>query len=167
MLGERVRQRDTVGVAPLPQLVLVGHRAGRGARAEQRAPEARALLVGPVDEPHGDGRLTFLRDTAQHLDAAHDVETAVEPAAVRHGVDVAADEQRAVGGAAQREPLVACLVDLLLDRHRGELAAEPLPRPLPGLRPGNPLGTVLVAGQLLELAQFVHGAGRLERHGGA
>ena len=28
------------------------HRAGRGRRAEERAAEARALLVGPVDEPH-------------------------------------------------------------------------------------------------------------------
>ena len=31
------------------------HRAGGRARAEQRAPEARAFLVGPVHEPHGDG----------------------------------------------------------------------------------------------------------------
>ena len=38
------------------QLVLVGHRARGRARAEERAAEARALLVGPVDEPHGDRR---------------------------------------------------------------------------------------------------------------
>ncbi len=107
MLGERVRQRDPVGVAALAQLVLVGHRAGGGARAEQRAAEARALLVGPVDEAHGDRGLALLGEAAQHLDAAHDVEAAVEPAAVRHRVDVAADQQRALGRAAQREPLVA------------------------------------------------------------
>ena len=164
MLGERVGQRDAVGVAPLAQLVLVGHRAGGGAGAEQRAAEARALLVGPVDEPHGDRRLALLGQPSQHLDAAHDVEAAVEPAAVRHGVDVAADEQRALGGAAQREPLVAGLVDLLLDRHGGELPAQPLARPLPRLRPGDALGAVLVSGQLLELAQLLDGAGRLERH---
>ena len=42
-----------VGVAARAQLVLVGHRPrGRG-RPEQRAPEARALLVGPAHEPHG------------------------------------------------------------------------------------------------------------------
>ena len=56
---DAVRRRATSGSAfpsaslPRAQLVLVGHRAGGGARAEQRAPEARALLVGPVDEPHG------------------------------------------------------------------------------------------------------------------
>ena len=53
MLAQRVGQRDAVRVAPLPQLVLVVHRAGGGRGAEQRAAEARALLVGPVDEPHG------------------------------------------------------------------------------------------------------------------
>ena len=165
VLGERVGQRHAVGVAPLAQLVLVGHRAGRRAGAEQRAAEAGALLVGPVDESHGDRGLAVLGQPAQHLDAAHDVEAAVEPAAVRHRVDVAADQQRALGGAAQREPLVARLVDLLLDRHGGELPAQPFARPLPRLRPGDALGAVLVSGQLLELAQLLDGAGGLQRHG--
>ena len=93
VLGERVRQRNAVGVTPLAKLVLVGHRARGGARAEQRAAEARALLVGPVDEPDGDRGLALLGQPPQHLDSAHDVEAAVEPAAVRHRVDVAADEQ--------------------------------------------------------------------------
>ena len=73
------------------------HRAGRGRRAEERAAEARALLVGPVDEPDRERRLAFLGDPAQHLDARHDVQAAVEPAAVRHRVDVPADQQRALG----------------------------------------------------------------------
>ena len=51
------------------QLVLVAHRAGRSRRAEERAAEARALLVGPVDEPHRHRRLTLRRDPPQHLDA--------------------------------------------------------------------------------------------------
>ena len=90
-------QRDAVRVAPLPQLVLVGHRAGRRRRAEERAAEARALLVGPVDEPHGERRRAVGGDPPQHLDAGHDVQAAVEPAAVRHRVDVPADQQRPLG----------------------------------------------------------------------
>ena len=81
------------------QLVLVAHRARRGRRAEERAAEARALLVGPVDEPHRDRRLALLGDPAQHLDAGEHVQAAVEPAAVRHRVDVPADQQRALGRA--------------------------------------------------------------------
>ena len=164
MLGERLGERHAVRVSTLAQLVLVCHRACRRTGAEQRAPEASALLVGPVHEPHRDGRLALLGQPSQHLDAGHDVETAVEPAAVRHRVDVAADEQRALGSAAQREPLVARLVDLLLDGHGGELPAQPLARPLPRLRPRDALGAVLVSGQLLELAQLVDGARWLERH---
>jgi hypothetical protein len=96
VLAQCVRQRDPVAVGQPPQLVLVGHRAGRRRRAEQRAAEARALLVGPVDQAHGQRRLALLRDPPQHLDTGDDVEAAVEPAAVRHRVDVAADQERAV-----------------------------------------------------------------------
>ena len=74
---------------------------------------------------------------------------------------MAADQELALGRPGQGEPLVARLVDLLLDRKAGDLAAQPLPRPLPGVRPGHTLGAVLVAGQLLELAQLGDGAIRL------
>ena len=66
--GERVRERDPVRVAPLAQLVLVAHRAGGRRRAEERAAEARALLVRPVHEPHGQRRCPVLGDPSQHLD---------------------------------------------------------------------------------------------------
>ena len=52
-------------------------------------------------------------------------------------------------------------------RHRGELPAEPLARSLPGRRERDALGAVLVAGQLLELSQFLDSAGGLERHAGS
>ena len=68
--------------------------------------------------------------------------------------------------AAQRPPLVAGLVDLVLERQRLELRAEPLPGRIPRRRPGDALRAVLVAGQLAELAQLGDGAGRVERHGG-
>ena len=56
MLGERVRKCDPVAVGQQPELVLVAHRAGGRARAEERPAEPRTLLVGPVDEAHGQRR---------------------------------------------------------------------------------------------------------------
>ena len=109
---ERVGERDAVAIGELPQLVLVGHRPCGGARPEEAASEARALLVGPVDETNGHGRSAFLRNAAEDLDAAHDVEGAVEPATVRDGVDVPAEQDRALGLPGEREPLVAGGVDL-------------------------------------------------------
>ena len=164
VVAERVRQRDPIRVLARPQLILVGHRAGRRGRAEERAAEPGAFLVGPVDESHGDRRRSLGRDSAQHLDAGHDVESAVQPAAVRHRVDVATDEDRLVGGAAQGEPLIARRVDRLLRPAPFDLASQPLSRALPGLRPSNPLRAVLVPGQLLELAKLVDGPAGLQRH---
>ena len=97
MRRERVGKPGSVPIRQLAKLVLIGHRAGSRARAEQAAAEARALLVGPVDEAHRDGRRPLLGHAAQHLDARDDVEAAVEPASVRHRVDVAADEHRSLG----------------------------------------------------------------------
>ena len=48
---------------------------------------------------------------------------------------------------------------------KSTFAAQPLARPLPRLGPGDALSAVLVAGQLLELAQLGDGAGGVERHG--
>ena len=67
---DRVRKRDAVAIDELPQLVLVGHRPRCGRRAEQRPAEACTLLVGPVDEPHRDGRRPVLGDPAEDLPPA-------------------------------------------------------------------------------------------------
>src|SRR6478735_1180428 len=154
VLADRVRQRDPVDIAPLAQLVLVAHRAGGRRGAEQRAAEAGALLVGPAHEPHGQRRRPLFGDAPQHLDGREHVEAAVEPASVRHGIDVAAEQERALRLARQREPLVPGLVDLLLGADRHDLLAQPLARALPRLRPGDTLSAVLVAGQLLQLPQL-------------
>ena len=55
------------------------------------------------------------------------------------------------------------LVDLRLDR-QSSLPTPSSPRLHPGVRPGDALGAVLVAGQLLQLAQLGDGAARVERH---
>ena len=152
--ADRVGKRDPVRVAAFPQLVLVGHRTGRRRRAEERAAKTRALLVGPVDEAHGRRGLAVLGKTTDDLDPGHDVQGPVEPAAVRDRVDVPADQHRALARPAQRPPLVPGLVDLVLERQPAELVAEPRARPLPGLRPGDPLRAVRVAGQLAQLLQL-------------
>ncbi len=59
--GQRGGERGALAVRQLAQLVLVGHRARGGARPEETAPEARPLLVGPVDEPDRDRRRAHLR----------------------------------------------------------------------------------------------------------
>ena len=56
MLAQSVGQPDAGGVLAGAQLVLVRHRTCRCGGAEERAAEPRPFLVGPVDEPHGDGR---------------------------------------------------------------------------------------------------------------
>ena len=98
--GHGVGKRRTAGIHPRAQLLLVGHRAGRGGRAEERAAEACTLFVGPVDEANRQRRRPFLGEPAQHLEARDDVERAVEPAAVRHRIDVTADQQRPIRAAA-------------------------------------------------------------------
>jgi len=158
VLAQCIRQRDAVRVAAPAQLVLVGHRARRGGRAEERAPEPRSFLVGPIDEPNGERRRPVGGDAPQHLDPGHHVQAAVQPAAVRHGVDVSADQQRPLRIAPEREPLVAGLVDLLRRSGPGNLVAEPAARGLPRLGPGDPLGPVLVAGELAKLFQLADGA---------
>ena len=162
MRGDCVRQRDPLGIGPLAKLVLVGHRPGRRARPEERAAEARALLVGPADEPHGDRRLSILGDPPQHFGAGDDVQRAVQPTAVRHRVEVTAEQELLVRGTGQRPPLVARLVELHLDPV--ELGRHPVLRLHPGVRPRHALRAVLVAGQLLELTQLGDGSLGVERH---
>ena len=80
VLAQRVGQRRPVAVGEAAHRVGL-QRAGGRARAQQAAPEARALLVGPADELERQRpRLGRLR--AQHLEAGEDVEDPVEPPAV-------------------------------------------------------------------------------------
>ena len=79
---------------------------------------------------------------------------------------MAAEHEDAVGGAREREPLVAGGVDLLDRTGALEGAAQERPRLLPRRRPGDALGAVGVAGQLSQLLQIGDGAAWIERHGG-
>ena len=128
---QRVRKRDTVASRSARSSSWSRIEPARRTRPEQATPEPRALLVGPVDEPDRDGRRPVGGDPAQHLEATDDVQAAVQPAAVRHGVDVAPDQDGTLGFAGERCPLVARLVDLDLDRERrrASLSSTRGPRP--------------------------------------
>ncbi len=80
--------------------------AARRRRAEEAPAEPRALFVGPVHELQRHRR-PLAGVGAQRLEASHHAERAIEPAAVRDRVEMAADDDRAVGIAAQRRPAVA------------------------------------------------------------
>jgi hypothetical protein len=71
---------------------------------------------------------------------------------------VAADQNGLIGRAVQGEPLIAGGVDGLLSPGPGHFPAQPLARPLPCLGPRDPLGAVVVPGQLLELTKLGDGA---------
>jgi hypothetical protein len=137
-----------------------------GAGAEQAAPEARTLLVGPVDQLERDrGRLALVR--AQHLDRGEEAEAAVEPPAVRDGVDVRPDHDDLVAFARDRGPQVPG--DVALDGRVGlrELAEQPFACAAPILAPREPACPVRPAGQLRQLVQVLERTLPVEvRHGG-
>ena len=165
VLGQHVGQRRAGGVAQAPEEIRV-EALRDGARAEQAAAEAEALLVGPVDEPDRRGRPPVRRQPPQHLETAQHVQAAVEPAPVRDRVEVAADHHGALGGSRERRPEVAGLVGLDAHGQLREPLAVPVPPARPGLGPAHALRAALVAGERLELAQLGDGAGGIERHRG-
>ena len=142
------------------QLVLVRHRAGGGRRAEERAPEAGALLVGPVDEPHGQRRRALLRDPPQHLGCGDDVQAAVEPAAVRNRVDMAAEHERLLAQSPGSVHHWLPAGSTSSSRRCPRASPTSTPSRCFHVRPRDTLRTVLVAGQLAQLSQLGDGAGR-------
>ena len=77
---------------------------------------------------------------------------------------MAAEDHCLLARARERPPLVPGRVEALHRTGALELRRHPLLRALPRVRPGDPLGAVLVAGQLAQLAQLGDGAGRGQRH---
>ena len=130
--GDDVLEPLALAVLEVAHLVDVERaRAGRG--AEQAAAEARALLVGPVDEAQPD-RAVAVGVRAQDLERGEDPQRAVEPAAGGHGVDVRADDHEALLLAREVGPDVAGGVGGDLDRQLLELRAHQLARLAPTRR---------------------------------
>jgi hypothetical protein len=102
---------------------------------------------------------------AEHLECGHHTERAVEPAAVRDGVDVRADRNRPVQLARQGCPQVSRLVQV--DPDPVELVEAPAqegPRPLPPGRPADAPRTARAAGQPVELAKILDRTPRVQLH---
>ncbi len=146
VLAQGVLQTDAVLVREVLDLVDL-ERSGEGGRAEQAAPEARALLVREVDELDGARGRPERRLLAQDLDGGHHAERAIQPATPRHGIDVRSEQRGLRSGALHRRPDVAALVRLDLDRQVGEEAAQEVAGLDPVVRPRQPPRTVGPAGQ--------------------
>ena len=96
-IADRVQRRLEAHAAPVSAVVcpLPGEGAGEHARRQHGRGEARALLVGPVDyldRRRGAGA-AFLQHT-QHLQTGQHADHAVEFAAGRLGIEMAADRDR-------------------------------------------------------------------------
>ena len=77
-----------------------------------------------------------------------------------------ADQQFALGFAAQSRPGVAGLVGFDFDRKLRQLFRQPVARGFPGIGKGDALRAVGVAGQPAQVFEFVNRALRLEMPSG-
>ncbi len=128
----------------------------------------RALLIGPVDQPHGDRRWRDRRgERAQDLQRGHQAQRAVQPAARRHRIDVRADDDEAFSAAVsgQLGPEVPGRVAIDADPlDLGELAQQPLAGGRPVRRPRQPFGARVRRpahdGELVQIGQHPVGVDR-------
>ena len=101
--GEGVLQAGALAVEEIADVVGI-ERAGGGRGAEEAAAEARALLVGPVDEADLDRRRRVRGGQRAHdAERGEEAERAVEPAAGRDRVDVRSDDDEALRRAVARQ----------------------------------------------------------------
>jgi hypothetical protein len=154
---DHVLEPLAVAVAEVANLVRV-ERAGARRRAEQAAPEARTLLVGPVHEPEADRRLPVPAVRPERLDGREHAERAVEPAPGGHGVDVRADDHEPLLLSGDVGPQVARGVDGQLGGQLVKPRAQELARLGPLIRPADAPRPVRPAGQAGQLAKVLEDA---------
>ncbi len=120
VLGDDVSELATAVVDQIASSLDV-ERARHRPGAEQRATEAGAFLVGPVDDADRHRQLDAVTmECPQHLGTGQHSEAAVEPAAVRNRVEMAAEHDPVGTRARQRHPQVAGRVGVGVDRHTVE-----------------------------------------------
>ena len=153
-LAQSIFQADAVAVCSAA-IGLYGVGPGKCGGTEEAAAEARALLVGPIHQANGDRRfaVVVLCQAAQHLETGEDPEAAVQPSAVGDGVQMAAEDEGAIGFAAQRRPGVSRGIQVVLHRQLGQLALKPGARLEPGFAPGDALRPVIVRGERAKLSR--------------
>ena len=123
--------------------------AGEGGGAEEAAAEARAFLVGPVDDADGEGRAAVgvAGDRGEDFERGDDAERAVEPAAVGDGVEMAAEDEGLWRCAGEGDPHVASGVEMAGYREASQFRGVPVTGLLPRWGEGDALGTVGVGGE--------------------
>ena len=131
-----------------------GGGAGECRRAQQAAAKARAFFVRPIHHAHGDRRPSrkLFRKTAQHFETGRNAQAAIQPSAVRHGIQMAAEDQRLLRRTRQRGPAIAGGIVMMLHGQSLDLGLKPFARLEPGIRPRDALRAVVVGGQC---AQFL------------
>src|SRR5918993_93809 len=153
-----VWQGDAVTVFEVAH-VIGSQRACARARAEEAAPKAGPLLVGPVHETQS--YWTLLGSEGAHdFEGADHVQGAVEPASVRDGVYVAAEDDGLLRVTRSRGPDVAGLVGLYLGYaiYLLELAPEPLAGLLPLRGPRDTTGAIGASCEFGEFLKLIDGA---------
>jgi len=107
--------------------------------------------------------MVFGIDAADDFDAGDEVEASIEPAAVRYGVDVAADEKGLIGFAVEGEPEVSGCIEVGFDGEFGHFGFQPIARGLPNGGERDALGTIVIAGEGAEFLQIHDRAFWVER----
>ena len=162
--AQRLGQGNAVAVAEAAGFVEIKV-AGTGGGAKQAFAKARAFFIRPGHQPHGDRGAAgvLLMDTAQDFHAGQDVQAAIEPTAVGHGIKVAAEEQGAFGFAGEGDPEVAGGVSVDFHGQAGELLPEPLVGGDPQRSEGHALCALGIACQRAQFLQFGNGPLRVHR----
>jgi hypothetical protein len=165
-LLQRFRQRDAVFIFERTRYIQVEISRARG-RTEKALPETRAFFIGPIDQPHRDRRPAAILsvNAPQDFKSRERVQTTIEPSAVRHGIDMATDEECFLRFTTQRRPKISRLV--VVNLHIAQflnLIAQPTSRFRPGRGKCDALGAIFVAGQLAQFLQFDDGFFRIQIH---
>ena len=113
--------------------------------------------------------MVLLVDSAQDGQAGQDAEAAVQPAAVRHGIQVTAEDQGLRRVSREGDPVVPGGVLVLFDGQIRQFLPVPAAGLQPGVGPGDSLCAVFVAGQGAELLELGDGLVRVDdvRNGSA
>ena len=126
---ERIDQPRALPICQLAHLLDL-QAPGGGRRPEQAATEPSAFFVRPVHELQRHRR-PGARVHPQRLEGRHHTEAAVEPSAIRHRVEMAADDDGLWRRAGHRHPVVAGRIRFDRQSELGNPALEPVARVAP------------------------------------
>jgi hypothetical protein len=133
-----------------------GMSTGKRRRSEETPAEARAFLIGPIDQPNREGRpaVIILGETAKHLKAGKYPQAAIQPAAVRYRIKMTSQNKRAFRITSQSGPGVPRGVVVVFYRQAVQLALKPFARRKPDRTPRKALGPKIIGRQGAELFEI-------------